>query len=103
MRSALLHRNDREVLERINRLFERKKFKLVSQLLDHQEGVFQFKAKKTGFLPMRISEGLDLKIHRVSEGVTRIELTVLKNGKEVDTPAYREKEEQLIGTIYKIF
>jgi len=52
---------------------------------------------------MRISEGLDLKIHRVSEGVTRIELSVLKNGKEVDTPAYREKEEQLIGTIYKIF
>ena len=103
MKSALLHRKDTEVLERINRLFERKKFKLVSQTLNHEDGVFHFRARKSSLLPMRIVEGLDLKIQRVSDTVTRIDLSILKNDAEVDNPSAREKEDQLIGTIYKIF
>lgn len=104
MKSALLHRKEEEVLERINRFFDRKKFKLVSQDLDHDNGVFQFKAlKKQGLLNMKLKEGLELKIHRVSDGITRIDLSVLKNDLEVDHQNYREKEARLIQTIYKIF
>ena len=69
VKTALLHRHNQEVLDRINRLFERKKFRLVSQLMDHENGVFQFRGKKTYLLPTRNVEGLDLKVYRVSDTV----------------------------------
>ncbi|MFM2207067.1 MAG: hypothetical protein RL213_1042 [Bacteroidota bacterium] len=103
MKSALFHRKDQEILERINRLFHRKNYKLLSQALNHDQGLFHFRAAKPKFLPIGATEGLDLKICRESEGITRVEISVLRNGKEVDHPSYRDKEEHLVDTMYKIF
>jgi len=103
MKAALFHRKDKEILDRINRLFQRKNYKLLSQALNHEDGVFHFRAAKPKLLPIGAHEGLDLKISRESEGITRVEITVLKNGQEVDHPSFREKEEQLVDTMYRIF
>lgn len=103
MKSALFHRKDQEILDRINRLFQHKKYELLSQHLDHENGVFHFRAHKPKFFLLGKTEGLDLKIKRESESVTRIEVSVLKNGQEVDHPEFREKEDKLVDTMYKIF
>lgn len=103
MKTALFHRKDQEILDRINRLFHHKNYKLLSQSLNHTDGVFHFRASKPKFLPIGSTEGLDLKIRRETGNVTRVEITVLKNGQEVDHPSFREKEDQLVDTMYKFF
>ena len=100
MKSTVVQCQEDDALRKINFLFRRKKYKLISEELDPEAGVFEYKIRHTSWF---FADSFIFRLNRLSDSNIRIEFSHNGGLNFGQHDATHQKELRMMESVYKMF